>query len=548
MKSLLRSPFPGVPLRTPGFPSLIAYCLLCVTLVVVPASAQKVAKPRIGGTVVIAGASDLQSMNSLVNSDAWTNEFIRSAMFVPLIRFRPDLSYAPALAESWRMIGDTVVIFRLRRDVRWHDGALTNAYDVAFTFDRVKDEATAFPNTEFFEKWQSALVVDSFTVRFRIKPHVEPLIGWAMTPIMPRHLLDSIPAARMRQAAFNKHPVGNGPFRFVSEKSNDRWVFEANLAFPRALGGRPRLDRLIWRVIPDNNAQAAAITTGEVDIANAIRAEQVKQLTKRSDMRAILRPSLRYAIITWNAKRAPLGDARVRRALTMALNRQQMITVLRGGYAQIATSPVPPSHWAYDKTLPPLAYDPAAAKQLLAAAGYVDRDRDGMVESSAGKPFEIELKVAANNPFNRDLGEMVRANLAAIGVKAAVRPTDFPVIIQDISSPNRNFDGAFLQFSSDFRLGLTDAFHSKAIDGPFQSASYSNAEVDRLLDRASAATDRAEAARIWKRVQRILRDEQPWTFLWWSPDMIVARDRVKGAEMDVRGALLNVQQWWVASR
>lgn len=514
----------------------------------VPARAQKAAAPRIGGTVVIAGGSDLQNMNSLVNSDAWTNEFIRNAVFLPLLRFNPDLSYAPVLAESWRMVGDTAVIFKLRRDVRWHDGSKTSAYDVAFTFDRLKDPDTAFPSSELFDHWESAQVIDSFTIRFHLTPHVEPLTGWALTAVMPKHLLDSIPSARMRQAAFNKNPVGNGPFRFASQQSNDRWVFEANKSFPRALGGRPNLDRVVWRVVPDNNTQMTAITTGEVDLALAIRAEQVKQLAARPEMRAVLRPSLRYAMITWNGKRAPFNDARVRRALTMALNRQQMITVLRGGYAQLATSPVPPSHWAYDKTLTPLPFDPAGAKRLLAAAGYIDRDHDGVVESTNGKPVEIELMVAANNAFNRDVGELIRSNLADVGVKVNVRPTDFPVIVQNISSEARTFDGAFLQFSSDFRLAFSDAFHSRALTGPFQSASYSNPELDKLLDRANVTANRTEATKIWKRVQRILRDDQPWTFLWWSPDLIVMRERVKGADMDVRGPLVALPRWWVTSR
>lgn len=548
MKLEMRCPLPGVPLRTPGFVVSMLGAVVYLLLASAPADAQKTARPHTGGTVVIAGSSDLQSLNSLVNSDAWTTEFINNALFLPLLRFNPNLSYAPALAESWRLIGDTAVLFKLRRDVRWHDGVPTSAYDVAFTFERAKDADTAFPNADFFDSWQSAQVLDSFTIRFRIKPHVEPLIGWALTAIMPKHLLDSIPAARMRQAAFNKHPVGNGPFRFVSQQANDRWVFEANPAFPRALGGRPYLDRVVWRIIPDNNAQVTAITTGEADVALAARAEQVKQLNARSDMRAVLRPSLRYAMITWNGKRPPLGDARVRRALTMGLNRQQIVNVLRGGYAQIATSPVPPAHWAYDKALPPLPYDPAGAKRLLAAAGYMDRDRDGVIESPSGKPLEVELKIAANNAFNRDVAEMVRSNLAEIGVKVLARPTDFPVLIKDISSVDRNFDGAFLMFSTDFRLGFADAFHSKAIEGPFQTASFKNAEMDRLLDRAEVTTNRAEAAKIWQRVQRILRDEQPWTFLWWAPDMIVVRERVKGVDMDVRGALTELPRWWVTSR
>jgi peptide/nickel transport system substrate-binding protein len=521
--------------------------LAFLLLAAAPLAAQQQPRPRIGGTVVIAGPSDLQSMNSLVNTDGYANEFINHALFLPLLRYNADLTLGPGLARSWRMIGDTAVVFNLRRDVRWHDGKRTTAHDVKFTYDRIKDEETAFPNADFFQRWKTAQVVDSFTIRFSMQRHVDPLAGWAITAVMPKHLLDTIPSARMRQAAFNKRPIGNGPFKFVSQRPNDRWIFEANRDYPRELGGRPRLDRVVWRVIPENTAQFTEIMTGAIDVSIGVRAEQVKQLDARADMRAYVRPNQRYTMITWNGKRAPLNDARVRRALTMGLNRQLMINVLRSGYAEIAVTPVPPDHWAYDPTLAQLRYDPAAARALLAAAGYTDRNRDGVAENAAGKTLELEFEITGNNQFARDLGEMVRSDLAKIGVKIIVRPVDFSTMIADITGEAKNFDGAFLTFSTDLKLGFSDAFHSKSIGGDYNSASYGNPKLDALLDRAAVTSNRVEAKRVWRDVQRIMRDDQPWTFLWWAPDMIVVRNRVRGVEMDVRGALRTLPQWWVTS-
>ncbi|HSH45612.1 MAG TPA: ABC transporter substrate-binding protein, partial [Longimicrobiales bacterium] len=243
-----------------------AVCALLSLVVFAGACGDSTRAPRSGGTVVIGAGSDLDHANPLVSVDAWTSEVLRFALFTPLVRYGEDLSYEPYLAESWETSGDTAVTFHLRDDVRWHDGTRTTAHDVLFTYERATDPETGFPNSDYFNRWTGGEVLDSFTIRFTFQPHAEPLAGLPFTPVVPRHLLDSIPAAQLRQAAFNQHPVGNGPFRFVSQRSNDRWVFERNPDFPEGLGGPPNLDRLVWRVIPENSAQLAEIRAGEADL------------------------------------------------------------------------------------------------------------------------------------------------------------------------------------------------------------------------------------------------------------------------------------------
>ena len=543
-----RSRSPGVPGRAvrAGAWTLFLCALVGTACADRTSTADAGGEPRYGGTVVIAGDADLEYANSLVSRHAPTQEFIRFALFMPLLRYDAELGYEPYLAESWKMEGDTAVVFRLRRDVRWHDGARTTAYDVAFTFDRARDPETAFPNREYFQYWRGTQVLDSFAIRFTMEPHVDPLAGVPFLPIMPRHLLDTVPPARMRETPFNKHPVGNGPFRFVSMRANDRWVFEANPDFPRALGGRPYLDRLIWRVVPENAAQLTEILTGGVDMALTVRVEQFDEHRKNPELQGFVRPTRRYAFIGWNGKRPPLGDPRVRRALSMAIDRQRILNGLRNGYGELATGPVPPYHWAYDRSLHPLPFDTAAARALLTEAGLVDRNGDGVREDARGRPFAIELKIPAGNDYNRDMAEMIRADLAAVGVRLTTRPTEGGVLIADISSPERRFDAVLLGLEADFRLALRDPFHSAAMDGPFQLASYSNPEVDDILDRVGTIPDRESAIPLWHRLQRIMLDEQPWTFLYYSPEVILANRRIRGVEMDIRGLLVNLPHWWVA--
>jgi peptide/nickel transport system substrate-binding protein len=518
---------------------------LVVSLVAGPVQAQQPARLS---TLVIAGASDLHGMNALVAAEAYTADVLRNLLFLPLVRHDAALRLQPALAANWSTIGDTVVIFRLRPDVRWHDGRPTTARDVLFTFQRAKDPRTAYPNASDLEHWLDARLIDSLTIRFRIQPHADPLELWATLPIMPAHLLESTPPEQLRQAPFNRAPVGNGPYRFVSYRPNERWVFAANPAFPAALGGRPRIDRIVWRVIPDNAAQVAELLTGQVHMVLAARAEQARELDGKNGLRTVLKPSRRYLFIDWNGLQPSLRDARVRRALMMALNRQQMIDVLRGGYAQLATGPIAPYHWAFDRSLQPLAYDTQAALQLLAQAGYRRRDSDGRMVDGTGTPLQLELKVAAGSAFNRNLGEMIQADLAGIGVGISLQPVDFATLVDDISSPERRFDAALLAFETELKVNLRDAFHSEALHGPLQSASYSNPRIDHILEQLSAVTERASATPLWSELQQVLLHDQPWGVLWYPPEIVVTHERLDGFAPDIRGLFVDVSSWRLADR
>src|SRR5687767_1044702 len=235
-------------------------------------------KPDTGGTLVVAITNEPDAVNSLLSGERFGQEINRSILYLPLIRYNEKLELEPLLAESWEMHGDTAATFRLRRDVRWHDGQPTNAHDVAFTFERGRDPKTGYPNADYWVAWKSVQVVDSFTVRFTFEPQPEPLANLPWIPIMPAHLLADIPAAALRNAPFNEKPVGNGPFRFVEHRANDRWVFEANREFPAALGGRPNVDRLVLRIIPDPTAQETELRTAKVQLITAVTANKYASL------------------------------------------------------------------------------------------------------------------------------------------------------------------------------------------------------------------------------------------------------------------------------
>lgn len=540
----MRTPRRGLPLRRGLTLALFAAALGCADKSD-KTTAGDSQTPVQGGTLVIGLPGDFDNMNSLVSAERYTQEVNREMLFLPLIRYTKSLDFEPALARSWKLLGDTGAVFYLRNDVRWTDGKPTTAADVLFTYERAKDSTTAFPNAEYFGHWKSARIIDSLSIQFSWDPHAEPLAGLPFLPIMPKHLLESVPAGQLRQAPFNKAPVTNGPFKFVEYRANDRWVFEANPDYSKDLGGRPYLDRIVFRIIPDVTAQVAEIQTGNIDVVLNAKATQLKDLAANPDIRVVVRPSRQYAIIGWNGKKAPLDQPVVRRALSIAIDRQAILTTLRAGYGTLAVGPIGPYHWAFDSTLSALPFNPDSARALLKSAGIFDRNNDGVAETADGKPFVVDLMTQAGSVINKDMAEMITSNLAAVGVKITVKPTEAATLFGTISDPARKFDAVIVAWESDFRINLRDNFHSAAIKGPFQLSSYSNKRVDALIDSVSKVTDRNAARPLYAELQRIIREDQAWTFLYYYPDLYLFRQRVHGVEMDIRSAFLSVGKWWV---
>ena len=526
-------------------PVLLAGLVAVVTLTACERPADE-RTPRRGGTAVIVATAGLDALNPLVTGSVYAQEATRHLLFVPLLGFGPKLELEPGLAESWEMDGDTAAVLRLRDDVMWQDSVPTTATDAAFTLRRALDPETGYPSAGNFARWTGVRVLDSLTLRVSFESHPEPLAGLPLLPILPAHVLDTVPAAALRTTAFNREPVTNGPFRLVEARPGDRWVFERNPGFPEGLGGPPPLDRLVWRVVPEAQAQVAELLTGNAHVALEPPAERFDSLAARDDLVGVEKPSFRYGFIGWNGRRSPLDAPALRVAFTRAIDRPEILAAARQGHGRVALGPVPPNHWAFADTLEPVAHDPGAAVDTLEALGFRQRDDDPPRENADGTELAFELLVPAGNGASRDLAQMVQADLARVGVQIEIRPVEFGTLVQTITGPDRDFDAVLLALDADIRLDLVSLFHSRALTGPFQIAGYQNPRLDSLLDAVETELVRERARPLWHEIQAILAREQPWTFLYYYPDLILHDAGLRGVTLDLRGVLRSAPEWWLA--
>lgn len=504
-----------------------------------------------GGTVVVGSIGEIpDGMNALVSSDYTANQHQLFVNLMSLIQFDEALNPQPYLARSWEISEDgTELTFRLRDDIYWHDGVQTTAEDVAFTYLRATDPATGFPNDAFWTNYvrgeEGVTVVDPFTVTIRLRPHAEFLDPWRATSIMPAHLLGDVPASELRQHPFGMRcPVGNGPFRFVEHRQDESWTFARNPGFPQELGGPPPVERYVYRVIPEPTTLLTELLTERIDVYIAPRPEQAPDILASPTTELLAYPFRSFVFVAWNARRPQLADPRVRRALTIGVNRQQIVEALRQGYGLIANSSVPPFHWAYyPEIADSLGYNPTRAAALLDEAGWMDRDGDGIRENADGLPLQLTVKYNQGNEERRDIAEIMQAQLGEIGVGIQPQVVEWATMLSQIQSRERDFDGVVMGWVTEFRIDDTDLFASSRRDEAYAYSGTQNETLDRLMEELPLIVDREEALPKWRQYQYELVAEQPYTFIYFQDRLNGINTRLQDVTMDARGEWVNIREW-----
>ena len=501
---------------------------------------------RYGGTAVVSRTQDLAAgMNAFgAPSDFMSVQLQQFAMLMTLVRLNADLEFEPYLASSWELSADgSELTFSLREDVRWHDGEPTTAEDVAFTYRRVTDPRTGFPNSQYWAYYEGVEVLDTYTVRFRLRPHSDILDPWRTVAIMPQHLLGDVPPADLANHPFGQRcPVGNGPFRFIDHAGGQQWTFEANPAFPQDLGGRPFLDRLVYRIIPEKLTVLTELLTGGVDVYLVALPQHAEQIQSAEGRRLVAFQGRNYSYITWNLADDRFSDLMVRKAFAHAIDRQGLVNAIMDGYGIVAHTSVPPFHWAYDPDVDLLPYDPALARRLLDEAGWVDTNGDG-VRDKDGQRLAFELKTNEGSQQKADALDVIQSHLGAVGVDVTTGFVEVGTFYQQLF--DRDFEAAIGTWNNDFKLDDWSLFHSDADTTQYGWGSIDDDELAMYLDTLMLVPDREESQPLWSAYQKRLAELQPYTFLYFDDRMHGINERLRDVVMDVRGDFVNVTEWWI---
>ena len=440
---------------------------------------------------------------------------VQEQIFDTLLVLDDALRPAPRLAERLDHPDPLTYVATLRQGVRFHDGHELTSADVVHTFRSLVDPALAAPRGGAYRLLASIDAQDRYTVVFRLK---EPFTSFPINLVMP-----IVPDGADR--SFRDHLVGTGPYRFVRYQVDDRVELSP---FADYWNGAPQNDGLVLKVVPDEVMRGLELRKGTMDVViNDVSPDILHQLQQDEALQTTTGPGADFQYIGVNMRDPVLADVRVRQAIAHAVDRRAIVEYLRRGLATPAVGPLPAISWAYAPNVPEFAHDPMQAKVLLDAAGHPDPDGDG-----PAMRFRLTLK-ASTNEYSRLQATVIQQDLRGVGIDLDVRTYELATLFADVFSGN--FQLYTLQWAGGALADpdiLRRIFHStQTPPAGFNRGHFKNAEIDRLLDEASAAADEGRRLALYSEVQRLVAEQAVYISLWHKTNFVVARRDLTGIRL-----------------
>ncbi|MCM2356818.1 MAG: peptide-binding protein [Geobacteraceae bacterium] len=497
--------------------------------------------PAQGDALVVGSIGEPSTLLPLLASDNASHE-VAGRIYNGLVRYDKNLNLEGELAESWDVSGDGLTItFHLRKGVKWHDGQEFTSRDVMYTYRVTIDPKTPTAYADAFKQVQSAVAPDLHTFRVTYaKPFAPALESWGMA-ILPAHLLEGKDITTSELA---RRPVGTGPYTFKEWVAGQKITLEANRDYYE---GRPWIDRYIYRIIPDNSTMYMELKAGALDMMG-LSPVQYQRQTETSEFRARFNkyryPASAFTYLGYNLRHPLFADRRVRQALTAAINKAEIVHGVLLGMGQVAHGPYKPGTWAYNPQVRDFEYNPERARQLLAEAGWRETNGEGILVRE-GKPFRFTILTNQGNTERLKTAQIVQRRLKKVGIDVKIRVIEWASFLSQFIDKG-NFEAVMLGWTISPDPDMFDIWHSSKT-GPkeLNFIGYKNPEVDRLLEEGRGTFDQEKRRRCYWRIQEILAQDQPYTFLYVPDALPAVSARFRGIEPAPAGISHNLIRWYV---
>jgi peptide/nickel transport system substrate-binding protein len=539
---------------------VVAVTLVIVALLLLsqqPVSVVTLPEAAPGGIYTEALVGSMGRMNPMLDWNNSVDRDINRLLFSGLVKFDSRGLPQPDLADSWGASSDgTIYNFSIRQNAVWHDGQPVTSDDVIFTIELIKSSGSLFPQ-DIKDLWSQIEVkrLDDKTFQFKLPEPFAPFLDYVTFGILPRHILESIPADQLASAEFNLNPIGSGPYKFERLLTSGGQITGVVLAANEAYFIRPPfVEQVVFRFYPTSAAAFDAYKRGEVigisQISNdildaALQEPSLSVYTSRLPQMGLVFLNLNNPSVSF------LQNEKVRRALLLGVNRNIIVSHILKGQAIIADGPILSGSWAYYEEIEKFPYDPDAAMQLLKAEGFVI-PAGSDVRAKDGQPLTFSL-VHPNDEVHTLIAQAIQADWALIGVRIDLQPVAYDALLNDYLAP-RNYQAALADLNTS-RTPDPDPYlfwHQSESTGGQNYSQWDNRTASEFLESARTSADFAERARLYRNFQVIFAKDMPSLPLYYPVYSYGVDVQVQGVQVapiyDLSDRLALITDWYLVTR
>ncbi len=492
-------------------------------------------------TLYLYVSSDPATLNPVTSTEAVASAVFKYVFEGMLERNYDTLELEPRLASRWEMEpGGLVYRFYLKKGILWHDGREFTADDVIYSFQRIKDpKVDCGPLKVYYLDVSRAVKLGKYAVEFHCtKPYFLRLEFLGGIPIVPKHIYDN--GEDFNSHSANRKPVGTGPFVFEKWETGKRLFLKRNDHY---WGKKPDIRRVIYKIISEENVALQMLKKGELDVMTLREIQWVRQTNSERFNRNFYK--LKYYVpyynyIGWNADKSWFRDRKVRRALTHLVNRRAILDKLLFGLGEIVTGTFYIFSKNYSSDIKPWPYDPERARELLKEAGWRDTDGDGILDKN-GEKFSFTFTVPSGRKYLERLATILKEDFSKAGIDMKINRYEWAVFVKKLH--DRDFEAVALGWALGYSGDPYQLWHSREIKKGSNFCGFRNAEADRLIEQARVEFNEKRRRSLYHRFNRILHEEQPYTFMFCTPALVVVSKRFDNVKVHLMG--LDYLEWKV---
>lgn len=480
-------------------------------------------------TLHLATSTNPSRLNPILATDSASSE-ISGFLFNGLVKYDKDsATIIGDLAEDFYYENDTTLIFKLRKNIKWHDGVPFGAKDVIFTYNILISPKISSPYSASFRFVKDVEMIDEFTLKVTYKqPYFKSLETWMMG-ILPYHILKD--EQNLMSSKFNINPIGTGPYKLEQLEHSKNIILVANEDY---FEGKPKIEKISFHVIADTMTRFLMLKSQQIDIGGLNPMQYERQLSKDflTKFNIYEDISRSYTYLGFNLRKEKFKNPLVREALSFAINRQELADILFLGHAKVCTGPFLPSSKAFNPHVKAPKQDIQKAKELLAKAGY-----------NKNNPLTFEIVTSNSNPIRPYAAQILQHQLKKAGVIVKLRVMEWQAFLNMVVFPH-NFDTVLLGWGLSPTPDPYSIWHSKSnVKGGFNFIGYENKTIDNLIDISQHIVQRDKLAKIWQKMFQIITQDNPYLFLYIPNSITAADNRIKNIEKSPSGIWHNYIKW-----